>query len=190
MSEPLCCEKDCGHKESSHFSCEAGSFCKECPIENHQWEHLFKAPQVAEVRDVKAPPPKVFFYGCLCGVNGRTEAGHYWYSTTTERGGQCYDAPVTPFGRYPDGTLAPDEKGKTASSNYRGQPQGLVKLTQMGGWTAIGFWDRTGDSRGNSNSNFIVRGEFSFDQMCQLAQAQYPELWKRFGTVRLMQDGE
>jgi hypothetical protein len=119
---------------------------------------------------VKAPAPKVFYYGCLRGVDNRTEAGHGMYEP-----GYCSTRRFeTPFGHTPDGTLCPEGR----------QVQGLARLHQKDGWTAIGFWDRTGDSRGNSNSNFIVRGTYTFDEMCKLAQEQYPELWKRIGTVK------
>jgi hypothetical protein len=120
------------------------------------------------VESVKAPAPKVFYYGCLRDVDERTEAGHYMYEP-----GYRSSRVESPFGRCPDGTLCPEGQ----------QVQGLALLHQKDGWTAIGFWDRTGDSRSNSNSNFLVRGTYTFDEMCKLAQDQYPELWKRIGTV-------
>lgn len=117
---------------------------------------------------------KVYFYGCLRDVDGRTEAGHHLY----ESDGPFYQHQasrevITPFGRFPDGTLCPEGP----------QYQGIAKLHQKDGWTAIGFWDCTGDSRGNSNSNFIVAGTYTFEEMCKLAAEQYPELWKRIGRV-------
>ena len=112
----------------------------------------------------------VYFYGCLRNVDGETEAGHYWRASDGIKDG----ARSTPFGRYPDGTLAPQGP----------QVQGAAVLHQKEGWTAIGFWDRTGDDRGNSNCNFIVEGTYTFDEMCKLAQEAYPSLWKRIGSVR------
>jgi hypothetical protein len=121
---------------------------------------------------MESSKPVVYFYGCMQHATPTdNEAGHYWYAPDGEQ-----DHPTTPFGRYPDGTLCPDEK--------RGQVQGLVKLHQKDGWTAIGFWDRTGDSRGNSNSNFMVQGTYTFEEMCKLAAEAYPALWKRIGAVR------
>lgn len=114
---------------------------------------------------------KVYFYGCMQGVNGHNEAGHYWRSSD----GSEPPRVTNPWGRYPDGTLCPEN----------GQAQGAAVLHQKNGWTAISFWDRTGDSRGNSNSNFFVEGTYSFDEMCKLAQDAYPALWKRIGGVRL-----
>lgn len=40
MSADAC--TNCGHAKVSHFSCEVGSFCKECPTEDNRWEHVFK----------------------------------------------------------------------------------------------------------------------------------------------------
>ena len=40
--KPRCAE--CGHKQESHFCCEVGSFCEECPNdEDNTWEHVFAA---------------------------------------------------------------------------------------------------------------------------------------------------
>jgi|SRR5271157_5915254 len=110
----------------------------------------------------------VYFFGCLKGIDeSHTEAGHYWRSSN---GTETRDL-KQPFGRYPDGSLAPEGP----------QVQGAAVLHQKDGWTAIGFWDRTGDDRGNSNSNFIVQGTFSYDEMVAMAQEAYPLIWKRVG---------
>ncbi len=113
----------------------------------------------------------VYFYGSLEGVDGDTNAGHYWRSS---KGGDV-EREATPFGRYPDTTLCPEGP----------QYQGQAVLHQKKGWTAIGFWDRTGDTRGNSNSNFMVEGTFTFDEMCALAKEAFPGIWKRIGNVTL-----
>lgn len=117
--------------------------------------------------------PIVYFYGCLKGIDERhTEAGHYMEASD---GSDAWRL-VNPFGSFPDGTLCPDER--------KGQPQGLAILHQKDDWTAIGFWDRTGDSRPGSNSNFLVQGTYTFEEMCAMAQEAYPALWKRIGAVR------
>lgn len=119
----------------------------------------------------------VYFYGCLKGIDeNHTEAGHYWRQPDLTQP----DNLPTMFGRYPDGTLCP------AGPQY----QGKALLTHKDGWTAIGFWDRTGDSRGNSNSNFFVQGTYTFDEMVKLATAAYPLLWRRFGRVEELKDGK
>lgn len=114
---------------------------------------------------------KVYFFGCLEGIDEHhTQAGHYWRTADLR---QPSVIPATPWNRYPDGTLCPEGP----------QHQGVAKLTQKDGWTAIGFWDRTGDDRGNSNSNFIVEGTYNFDEMVKLAQEAYPLIWKRIKNV-------
>lgn len=110
----------------------------------------------------------VFFFGCFRGVAGHHEAGHYWRLPDGRRSN-----PYGPFGSCPDGTLCP--KGN--------QYQGKAWLHHKDGWTAIGLWDRTGDARGNSNSNFIVEGTYTFDEMCELIALQWLELWERIGKV-------
>lgn len=132
----------------------------------------YKGARIVAQDEVKAPAPKVFYYGCLKNVDKfHKEAGHYMYEPGMISVRQT--EVNHPFGQYPDGTLCPQGP----------QWQGKALLHHKDGWTAIGFWDRTGDMRGNSNSNFIVRGTYTFDEMCKLAEEQYPELWKRFGTV-------
>jgi hypothetical protein len=119
---------------------------------------------------MESSKPAVYFFGCLEGIDDdHTEAGHYWRNQDLRQP----NGTPTVFGRYPDGTLCPDGP----------QHQGVAKLTQKDGWTAIGFWDRTGDERGNSNSNFIVRGTYTYDEMVKLAQEAYPLIWKRCGKV-------
>jgi hypothetical protein len=115
------------------------------------------------------PEPVVYFYGCMANVDGEQEVGHYMYGPD---GGTAYRM-ENPWGRCPDGSLCPAGP----------QRQGVALLSQKDGWTAIGFWDRTGDTRGNSNSNFLVQGTYSFDEMVNLAREAYPKLWNRFRTV-------
>jgi hypothetical protein len=115
--------------------------------------------------EVKAPAPKVFYFGCL-------DNGHHLYDADGE---MMYRQIETPWGEHPDGVLCPDER--------LGQLQGKALLHQKDGWTAIGFWDRTGDSRPGSNSAFMVRGTFTFDEICRLAAAQFPTVWHRIGNV-------
>lgn len=44
--EPLGTCAECGHVKEAHFSCEVGSFCKECPTDNNVWEHAWRpSPQ-------------------------------------------------------------------------------------------------------------------------------------------------
>lgn len=54
MSNQKAMCSECGHAEESHFGCEVGSFCKECPTENHVWEHVFR-PRPAQPESAAVP---------------------------------------------------------------------------------------------------------------------------------------
>lgn len=112
---------------------------------------------------VKAPPPKVFYFGFAGN-------GHHMY----EPGGGYHVVVQTPWGEHPDGTLCP-KGGKVY------QEQGKALLHRKDGWTALSFWDRSGDTRYSSNSNFFVRGEYAFGEMLALARAQFPGVFARMG---------
>jgi len=56
----------------------------------------------------------------------------------------------------------------------------VIKSDMFREWTLIQFWDRTGDSRGNSNSSFIAPGELTFEEVVARAKETFPELFKRF----------
>ncbi len=45
------------------------------------------------------------------------------------------------------------------------------------GWTFLSFWDRSGDSRPNSNSTFLFEGEYSFEEAVELAKEIFPTRW-------------
>lgn len=70
-----------------------------------------------------------------------------------------------------DGVYAPD---------LATQPEGLARVVHLGDWTLLAFWDRSGDTRPNSNSVFIVRGHFSFQAMLHIAKDAFPSIWRRF----------
>ena len=59
------------------------------------------------------------------------------------------------------------------------QPQGVPILTQVDGWTIVGFWDRTGDSRYACNSVFLAPGELTRQEVFTLAREYFPEIWER-----------
>jgi hypothetical protein len=112
---------------------------------------------------------KAFYYGCKKLTDG-DQVGHYLYEPGLR---SSFD--TTPWGHYPDGTLLGESR----------QVQGECVLTQKDGWTALSFWDRTGDTRGNSNSNFFFEGIYTFEQMVELSKQYFPEIMNRVGTLRL-----
>lgn len=76
-----------------------------------------------------------------------------------------------PWGLAIDGSLAP---------LGRNQAQGEALLHHRDGWTAIAFWDRTGDRRMNSNSVFLVNEIVTFDELVDRARREWPDLFNRF----------
>lgn len=69
-----------------------------------------------------------------------------------------------------------------------GQPERIGRLVHRHGWTALGFWDRTGDDRGNCASVLVADGERSGAAMLALFERTFPAIWKRItkaGPIQL-----
>jgi len=60
------------------------------------------------------------------------------------------------------------------------QIEGKALIHYKDGWTALSFWDRSVDMRGNSNSNFLADGKFTFEQMVEFAYQNFPEVTRRY----------
>lgn len=123
---------------------------------------------------------QVVYYGCI------GDSGHYFW----EREGYSssrrdpLEAAIERVWTDVDGVLC---YGIQRYSNGP-QEEGLALLHHKGGWTALSFWDRSVDHRGGSNSNFFAHGIFTFDQVCQIAEARFPRVWKRYKfKVRLLE---
>jgi len=107
--------------------------------------------------------PKAYYFG----YDGR---GHHLLNDDFEAVQYKWGDPgLTPWGTHPDGTLAP--KGA--------QIEGEALLHQKDGWTALAFWDRSGDSRGNSNSAFFIEGTYTFDEMLALCKERFALLFQQ-----------
>lgn len=59
------------------------------------------------------------------------------------------------------------------------QVQGHGVLAKKDGWTALSFWDRSGDGRSGSNAAFIVDGDKSFAEMLAIASEKFPRVLAR-----------
>lgn len=69
-------------------------------------------------------------------------------------------------------------------------PQGHAALHVRKDWTAIAFWDRSVDKRGNCMSAFFLRGIHQWNDAIQIAKHHFPSVWERFPwEVRLVQNG-
>lgn len=60
-------------------------------------------------------------------------------------------------------------------------PNGKWHEFQKDGWSAVAFWDRSGDKRGASNTAFIVHDEMDGKSILELAAVQWPEVFARPG---------
>jgi hypothetical protein len=131
-----------------------------------------KAEEGAEPRR-KAESP-VYFFGCMKGVDGRLEAGHYLYVE-----GPAHDGTPRKVGfanRLGEGIL-PESGIKIDGGfcpRYAQQTQyAKAKLTHWQGWTAVGFWDSSGDTRPGSDSNFFMKGTLDFEDAMEEASRAF-----------------
>lgn len=129
-----------------------------------------------------------YYFGCTRGVWGDTQAGHGFCGPHGRSvSGRDVEA-ANPWGML-DGKLAPkDHYGEVVfgiDDRRRAEraaecPQGVAALHHKDGWTALSFWDRTGDSRDNSNSTFLFDAALSFDEAVAATREHFPALFARF----------
>jgi hypothetical protein len=117
------------------------------------------------------------YFGCPCGVAGHRDAGHFYYDTKMRSRGLGRDATTGPWGGGIDSKLAPREWDSHRAPEM---PQGVAALHHKDGWTALAFWDRSGDSRPNSNSAFLFDETLDFDAALAAAREHFPALFERF----------
>lgn len=118
-------------------------------------------------------PPNVIFFGCD-SLPGRCNPGHYVKDRRNPR--RSYEQ--TPWGTALDGGLL---------AGVPDQVTGRVVVTKKDGWTSLAFWDRSGDSRGASNSAFMIAEDVSAERLLGLSREQWPEIFGRpnFPTLLL-----
>lgn len=120
----------------------------------------------------------VLYFGCPCGVAGHRDAGHFYYDDRYRSLGlgnrpDRQTGPWSPI----DGALAPREWDSRRAPE---KPQGVAALHHKDGWTALSFWDRSGDSRPASNSTFLFDGTLTFNEALAAARDHFPALFERF----------
>ena len=132
---------------------------------------------------------KVYYFGVANG-----DCGHFCYEKPWTQIGYSTRNTFSPWKYYDlDGKLAPvlnPEKANPETNKYyyldrKEAPQGQVKVHHKDGWTALSFWDRTQDPRGASNSSFLIDKIVDFKEGIELAQASWPQLFKRFEKAGL-----
>lgn len=64
-------------------------------------------------------------------------------------------------------------------SHVADRPDGQYVTAIFKGWTAVSFWDRSGDSRPGSNSAFVIHAEMEPEKLLAFARLQWPEVFRR-----------
>lgn len=60
------------------------------------------------------------------------------------------------------------------------QAEGHIVRAVIGNWTVLTFWDRSADSRGQSNSAFVFDAVAPTEDLLAVARVQFPEVFNRF----------
>lgn len=124
--------------------------------------------------------PRMFYFGPWdC-------AGHYFFDETGYSMSED-KIPGFPFGHYEDGRVGVDGRlqpgcpDPTDRLRRRTRPEveGEALLHHINGWTALCFWDRSVDKRGACNSNYFAEGEFTFEQMVEMARTRFAARWNK-----------
>lgn len=133
---------------------------------------------------------RALYFGCLQGAYGHNQAGHYFYGPGGTRAAGIREDTfkVIPWGTRVDSRLAPTDprgeelpQGQARVHYHPNRVTGQEKVAIEGrNWTAVSFWDRTGDSRGNSSSTFLFNRLLTFEEAIVLARHHWPELFDRF----------
>lgn len=70
------------------------------------------------------------------------------------------------------------------------QTQSAGRLHHKDGWTAIAFWDRTGDGRYGSNSTFIFEATLTFAEAVDRARETFPEVVARMEAAAPLHEAD
>ena len=130
----------------------------------------------------------VYYFGPL------KESGHFLFH---ENGEKVYSFDRPGIGipwkdEEIDGPLQPGhpEPGDRLQRRTRPMREGETSLHHKDGWTALSFWDFTVDTRPGSSSTYIAKGEFTFEQMVELAKTHFTQRWAMMKfEVRDSQEG-
>lgn len=108
-------------------------------------------------------------------------AGHYLYCSVDGKPRRNLDQRLE-WMTMCDGTLLPQDPP---------QVEGEATLSFHHGYSVVSFWDRSGDSRGNSNSSFLAKGTHSFEEVLEMAREAFPALFDRFDfEIKRINPGE
>jgi len=111
----------------------------------------------------------IYYFGKL------KEPGHYLYAPGGRTVSHSFAVANLPL-RYEvlDGGLLPQCD----------EVQGKQHLSIVNGWTIVSMWDRSGDSRGRSNSSFLAEGVMTREELMQIARHAFPDVVARIENFK------
>lgn len=136
--------------------------------------HDFSGSPHKDIRD--GAPIKVYFFGD--GRPRTAQGGHFLYPADPRERKRGVVLPWNHGFDKREGVLHLDT-GLAPGGPKGERTMGVAALHHKGGWTALAFWDCTGDTRGNSNSVVIAEGTHTFNDMKTLAANHFPRVWER-----------
>lgn len=118
---------------------------------------------------------EVYYFGC------RGAAGHYWFLPNNDlRYISNWEIDKNLPSEFQNGRIDSGFcPGGGSRNKNRAEIPGEAKLTVVSGWTVLGWWDRSVDKRGGSNSNILAKGTFDFTTMLEIGKVRFPEVMKR-----------
>jgi hypothetical protein len=123
---------------------------------------------------------RAWWFGC---ETKPAACGHYVHAAQPPwDGSAAYDE----HKRFPfpweqlDGGFAPRTRPTMRYDKGEELPQGQARLTYVGGWTVISFWDRSGDPRGASNTAFVFDEHIDGQAALETARGLFQTLFRRF----------
>lgn len=115
------------------------------------------------------------------GVWSWSGAGHYMYLPNGHKAREGDLPKDMPWNSGDiDAKMQPGTTPDCSMYARREELEGHATLHRKNGWTALCFWDRSEDKRFGCSSNFIARGDFTFEQMVELAMQHFAPIWGRF----------
>lgn len=119
----------------------------------------------------------MIYFGCY------GEPGHGFYRSMPTRSMRRSELLPMPWSASEcDGNLQPGTAELKSRHNWKrpdSQPEGVCRIHYRIGWTAMAFWDRSGDHRKGSCSVLIENRELSFGEMVKLFEESFPDIHAR-----------
>jgi hypothetical protein len=116
--------------------------------------------------------PRVLYFGCI------RDAGHYlWNGERSTMYGDARQALPFNWTDLDGGETLPGARERGRWVGRGGQS--VCKLTHAHGWTFVGCWDNSVDTRPGSNSTFLAPGTLTFEEVLALAREVFPSVVAR-----------